>query len=216
MNIEDMPLRERKHIKTKIELAKTFAEMLKTTRINDISIKKVCKKVEVSEATFYNYFPAKKNVMSYIVRLFMFKTIWLNEKDFNNKSILKNINSIFQCMAAENGNSHIIHEVEAFFISERISRDVKKLTNAELMVAFPECEGIEQVNIGGIKEYLRKLIKMAIKYKELPSKTNVENTLIALATILVGTSIALDYHRVSEMGKYFEIQLNLLWKGLNV
>ena len=40
--------------------------------------------------------------------------------------------------------------------------------------------------------------------------------LIVAIPILVGTSIALDYHRVSEMGKYFEIQLNLLWKGLNV
>jgi AcrR family transcriptional regulator len=214
MKIDDLSLREKKHVKTKIELAKAFAKMLETTRINDISIKEVCRQVEVSEATFYNYFPAKKDIMSYIVRLFMFKIIWLNEKNFDHKNILKNINDVFQHMARENKDSHIIYEVEAFFLGERISRDVKKLSTAELQVAFPECGQIEQVDIRGIEEYLRKLVKMAIEHKELPSKINIDDTIIALATILVGTPIALDFNKIARMGEYFEKQLNLLWKGL--
>ncbi|NLE65671.1 MAG: TetR/AcrR family transcriptional regulator, partial [Elusimicrobia bacterium] len=58
-------LREKKFVKTKVSLMQEFMKRLKSTRFSEISIKEVCETVEVSESTFYNYFPQKVDVVCY-------------------------------------------------------------------------------------------------------------------------------------------------------
>jgi len=78
---QDYSLREKKFVKTKVSLMQAFMSRLKTTRFANISIKEVCESVEVSEGTFYNYFPQKVDVVYYYKSLVSVKIAWeINRK----------------------------------------------------------------------------------------------------------------------------------------
>jgi len=76
MNKNNYSLREKKYAKTKVALANAFIKQLKNTRFSDISIKEICEKVEVSEGTFYNYFPHKIDIACYFNKFTILKLIW--------------------------------------------------------------------------------------------------------------------------------------------
>jgi len=59
MKEKEYPLREKKHARTKITIMAAFIKCLEKTRFEDISIRQICKSVEVSEGTFFNYFPRR-------------------------------------------------------------------------------------------------------------------------------------------------------------
>ena len=76
MTKREYSLREKKHARTKIALMSSFIERLRNSRFEDISIRDVCKSAEISEGTFFNYFPEKIDVITYYVNLMTMKVIW--------------------------------------------------------------------------------------------------------------------------------------------
>ena len=73
--IEQYPLRERKHAQTKVDLGKAFFNELCKTGFYNVSIKKVCQIANVSEGTFFNYFPQKVDILCYALRMSALQTI---------------------------------------------------------------------------------------------------------------------------------------------
>ena len=88
---KDFTLREKKYAKTKISLSREFVNRMKSTRLSDISIKEVCRKVEGSEGTFYKYYPHKTASVNYSNKFKMIRLMWELE---NNKDHLDSIEMI--------------------------------------------------------------------------------------------------------------------------
>ncbi len=65
MDMAEYSLREIKHARTKIALMKAFIEHLRHSSFEDISVKDACKRAEISEGTFFNYFPGKIDYLLY-------------------------------------------------------------------------------------------------------------------------------------------------------
>ena len=81
MRLKEYSLRERKHARTKIAIMNAFIERLEKTRFDDISIRQICKSVEVSEGTFFNYFPEKIDIINYYMNLMFLKVVARARKD---------------------------------------------------------------------------------------------------------------------------------------
>ena len=85
----------------------------------------------------------------------------------------------------------------------------------EKKFAFPDCDGIEQIEADPmLRGFFGLMIGQAAATGVLPKKTNREEAVVALDTILVGVPLALTPEHFSKLGKMFQLQLALLWKAL--
>ena len=75
-------LREKKKAKQKIGIMKALVKSLETNNLNAIKIEELCKSLEISKVTFFNYFKSKEEVLYYFIYQWNFKiqhSIFLNK-----------------------------------------------------------------------------------------------------------------------------------------
>lgn len=63
-SLAQLSLREKKYAKTKLALLDAATERIGEKTFDAISVKELCEQAEVSEATFFNYFPKKQDLLS--------------------------------------------------------------------------------------------------------------------------------------------------------
>jgi hypothetical protein len=90
------------------------------------------------------------------------------------------------------------------------------ISDSEKHFAFPDYKEIEDIPVVFIDAFLEKCLKEAVKNGELPKKTNVDDVLVSLLTILGGTLLATKFTNIKSQAYHYMRQLNLLWKGLGV
>ena len=69
-------LRERKFAKTRLALAEAASLHLEAAPLENLSVKSLCERVQISEATFLNYFPKKEDLVIYLDRLWTLELNW--------------------------------------------------------------------------------------------------------------------------------------------
>jgi len=208
-------LREKKFAKTKIGLMHEFMSRLQTTPFSEIPIKEVCDKLEVSEGTFYNYFPHKVDLVSYFHKLTTLKITW--EVD-NSKEKLNNIEMIehaFSAVADEIQEPFLFYEIVSLYASQHSKPDKRKdISAAEKIYAFPDYPGIEKIKVMALEDYFARIIRKAQQEKELSSDVPADDIVYSLIAILVGIPLAIDMGDFGKLKKLYKTQLSLLWRGL--
>jgi len=207
-------LREKKHAQTKLAIMSAFIGRLKNTRFDNISIREVCENVEVSEGTFFNYFPEKIDIINYYMHLVVLKTAWEAKKINSRGKYLDLIDKSFETLSEEFTNPNLIYEIISIMIVQKDRPKKITIPDIEKCYAFPECEGIEAIPTLFIDDFYRDCLKNALKNGELPPKTNLNDVLISLEAILGGTMVAVKLEKSSNLSYHLKRQLLLLWKGL--
>jgi AcrR family transcriptional regulator len=210
------PLRERKHAKTKIALVNAFIEKLKTTRFADISIKEICQSVEVSEGTFYNYFPQKFDVINYFQLLHILKIEWETNQRKDKFGPLELIDLAFDSMAETISQPYLFFEIVSVFTSEHIKPPKGTLTSVEKVYAFPNCNGIEDTSLESLDDFFRRHLREAKKQGEIDKNIDIEDVFIVLKTILIGVPLAIEIEDFGKLAKIYKRQLGLLKKSFAV
>lgn len=207
-------LREKKHARTKLAIMRAFIERLKNSRYDNISIREVCENVEVSEGTFFNYFPEKIDIINYYMHLVVLKTAWKSKKINSRGRYLDLIDKSFETLAEEFTNPNLIYEMISIMVVQKDRPKKITILDIEKCYAFPGCEGIEAIPTLFIDDFYRDCLKNALKNGELPPKTNLDDVLISLEAILGGTMMAVKLEKSSNLSYHLKRQLSLLWKGL--
>ncbi len=214
---EKYSLREKKYAKTKIALARAFLERLKSTRFADISIKEVCSAVEVSEGTFYNYFPNKIELVRYFKKLTFLKVTWEVEKKEQQVEPLKMIEYAFDLIAIEIGPPFLFYETISLFTAERTKpSEGQALSDAEKYFAFPEYNDIEKVKIVNIENLFSELINKGQQKGIISKEIKTSDILINLMTILIGVPLTIEIEDFDKINKLYRNQLALLWKAVKI
>jgi AcrR family transcriptional regulator len=208
-----VPLRERKHAKTKVALTMAFVERLKSARLEDISIKAVCDSIDVSEGTFYNYFPAKIDLIYYYQQLTLLKIMWETERRAKDDSPLHRIDVFFDVLAKEINHPYLLYELISILVGQKVKPTHMDITSAERLYAFPKSKGIEDISTMSVEDFLRKNLKEAAQQGELPPGVNLNDTIIFLLTTIVGVPLAISYENFDTLGPQYKKQLSFLWKG---
>ncbi|MBN1254851.1 MAG: TetR/AcrR family transcriptional regulator [Deltaproteobacteria bacterium] len=214
MEEQHFPLRERKHAKTKVALTMAFVERLKSARLDDISIKEVCDSVEVSEATFFNYFPTKIDLVYYYQQLAFLKIIWDTQQRAKKDSPLHCIDVMFDVLVQQIKHPYLLYELISIFVGQKVKPKLIDIPLAERLYAFPDCKGIEDVPLFLLEDFLHENLMKAIKEGELPKEVDCNYVLICLMAIIVGVPLAISYENFNALGSYYKQQLSFLWKGL--
>lgn len=215
MRIKDYSLRQRKHAKTKIAIMKAFIQSMEKTQFELISVRQICESIDISEGTFFNYFPQKINIIYYYVRLMTLRVIWKAQRQACEGTRLDLINAVFQGVAEEASKINITHRLVAVLGTHQGERPSENIvSDLEKKLVFPHCPGIDHIRPVLIDDFLKKCLKEAREQGELPKNTDLNDAVIFLLAILAGTLMAAPLGSVKDYKHYYTRQLQAVWKGL--
>jgi len=211
---QNLSLREKKAAKTKLALVNEFINRLSTTGFGDISIKEVCASVEVSEGTFYNYFPQKVDLIKFYHQLNTIKIIWLvkNKKDSHN--ILNMFILFFDILAEEMPHENLFFELMSIYTGEKIECEAHEVTLAEKLLAYPDCPGIEAVPVVTFEGFLFDGIQKAISEGVLKTEYSGEDIVVGLMSIILGIPVALENFDAESLKQNYRKHAEIFLKGI--
>ncbi len=220
MGLQDIPLRERKMAQTKIELLKAMLAKTGTKKLEDISVKELCESAVVSEATFFNYFSKKSDLLIYFIHLWCLEVIYLSDQKYGDSSGLKKIEMIFELTGSLKtiGNQRIMMEIIAFqaLNTEPICIDLASVSQAERLLMFPQYPGIDAVSIQKFEDIFFINLKRAMELGELPDDINMMDVLAALGANFYGLPLIVHNQGPQVVTYLYKKMLENVWKALRV
>ncbi|PJZ80814.1 TetR/AcrR family transcriptional regulator [Leptospira meyeri] len=212
-NLRQFPLKERKFAKTRTNLTFAFLTELETKTFEEIKIKDLCQMAEVSEPTFYNYFPEKGDLILHYIQIWSLQvSVFVQEKKLS-ESGFGILSALFRYTAKESKkNPRILLEIISFQAKTKKSVQVHRLTSAERVLLFPDISGIESLVADGIEGIIQKAITLAAKNGELPESTNWKSFSLSIASCFFGIPI-LAFQLNQNLEKLWLDSLQYLWLG---
>ncbi|MDD5492523.1 MAG: TetR/AcrR family transcriptional regulator [bacterium] len=216
MNQDKYSLRERKHAKTKLSLMHAFIERLKTQRFEEINISRFCADMDVSEGTFFNYFPCKIDLIHYFIALTSTHVVWKTYHQSDQRYYLNLIDNVFDNFAEEINDPNLIYEILSAVIGQKQVPQMLKVTQAEKYFAFPACEGIENIPTPAIlfEDFFNEVLGKAAKNRELPGTTNIHDAVLFLKTLMTGLPLAFKTKDFKSLKSDQKKILRIFWKAL--
>jgi len=213
--LKTIPLRERKFALTRLALRDAMLERIQTVPFDAISVKELCEAVQISEGTFYNYFPEKSDLLIYFIQL------WSIEVFAHARSIGKSgfdlIEAVFEYTARQirtNRSAAIMLEIIAHQATLRKHPQIKEITAAERIIAFPQFEDTLDLPANGLSDILETAIEQAIRKKEISRSVDTDGVIALLASLFFGMPIVLRSEGIAALETCWSYGLRILKQGL--
>jgi len=198
-----LSLREKKYATQKLKILDTFDEKLKTKVLADISVKEICKELEISEMTFFNYFGSKKEVLVYYIELWSLEM----QELIKDAKPIEAIYLIFEQTAKTiEKNPNLFMEIVASMALQGMAKKEISIGKAERILRFGKDVPYE---VGGFPDIVMPLIeKLSISKEErFFVYTSLFNTLFA-------TPLLMKCDNFKELNSHYTEQLDAILKGL--
>lgn len=207
-------LRETKFAKTRLALARALGSALETAGFEEVPVKSLCQVAEVSEATFFNYFPSKSALLEYLVQLWILELNWAL-RSAEASSALGRVQTLFgRCALTCRERPGFMKAVIAWLSAGGNSSTERTPGPLERTLAFPAHPGIEGMNLRSIDRLLAVQVEQAIRQGELPDNIPVPMVIGGLLALLFGVPLALLSHDPGRIGTFYQQQLHIFWAGL--
>jgi AcrR family transcriptional regulator len=208
-------LRQRKFARTRLGLARVLADALGSEGFEEIPVKRLCRAAEVSEATFFNYFPRKQDLMTYLAHLWVLELGWHVQRAKGEAQGLVVVDKLFAEVARTcERRPGVLAELLAWIARGGALNNGLEVSELEKQLAFPELQGVEAIPIKGIDAWLLPNLEAAIARGDLPENTLMPLLLNALLSVLFGvplTLLAVDPARIAPV---YRQQLALVLAGV--
>ncbi len=206
-------LRQRKFVRTRLAVAEATLAALQRQSLDAVPVRQLCREAEISEATFFNYFPRKQELLAYLAQLWLLELGW--HARAAGGSGLGAIEALFAHTARRCiDRTALMRELVAWLARGGQLDGGQPLQDIEKRLAFPELAGIEQVQVRGIDALLDEQLVAAVRRGELPDNTLMPALLVELLAILFGIPLVLlssDPRRIALM---YQQQLQITWAGV--
>lgn len=204
-------LRERKHARTKLALLDAFVAAMEQKPIEEIAVRELCATVPVSEATFFNYFRGKADLVTYFVQLWSLDHAWHATRTLEREGALAALHEIF-ARTATTVREHPRVMAEVLAAQARYEGPVvaHEIGLAERRERFAELGGIDALPALGLDSLLPWLLEEAVRRGELSEEAPRELLFLTLAAVFFGTPIALLRVHPEAVGEAWSAQLELL------
>jgi AcrR family transcriptional regulator len=208
-------LRQRKFAKTRLALAEAVTHHLEAAPFETLSVKALTERVQISEATFFNYFPKKEDLIVYLDRLWTLELNWYGRQAAQQGKGLAVIESLFRYTAIQiQKKPGLMAEIIAHEALTRARREGPEITPAERLMAFSDLDGIEELSDESLEGLLRSSLESAIQQGDLPANTAISAAMVGLVSIFYGVPLAIQHTNASAIGAMYRQQLAILWGGL--
>ena len=213
--LKKIPLRERKFARTRLALADVTTQHLNSAPLDSLSVKSLCERVQISEATFFNYFPRKDDLVAYLDKLWTVELSWYGNQAAAQHQGLAVIEALFRYTAIQvQKKPGLMGEIIAYEARDREHAPRPEITRAERLMAFPDLDEIENIEVDNLEILLKTALEQAIRQCELPVNTLIPAAMIGLVSIFYGVPLAIQHSNPASIGPMYRQQLELLWAGL--
>lgn len=208
-------LRQRKFARTRLALARVLADSLGKESFEEIPVKRLCRAAEVSEATFFNYFPRKQDLMTYLAHLWVLELGWHVQRARRDAQGLAVVDKLYAEVARTcERRPGVLAELLAWIARGGALNNALDVSDLEKQLAFPDLPGIEATPIKGIDAWLLPNLEAAIAQGDLPDNTLVPLVLNALLSVLFGVPLTLLGVDPARIASVYRQQLALLLAGV--
>ncbi len=208
-------LRQRKFARTRLNLARVLADALGQQSFDEVSVKKLCRSAEVSEATFFNYFPRKQDLLSYLVHLWILELGWHVHKVSADVRGLAVVDALFSEVARTcESRPGVLAEMLAWIARGGSLNSQIQIGELEKQLAYPDLDGIASIPVKGIDTLLAPSLQVAINTGELPENTLIPMLLSCLLSVLFGVPLTLLASDPARIGTAYRQQLVVVLAGI--
>ncbi len=214
--LRELPLRDRKYARNKLNLLLAAFEQLKDRRFEEISVKALCEEVQVSEATFFNYFPKKNDLLLYFAQLWSIEVGW-HARRVAAESGLAALEAIFEHMAGKaEEHPRAVSELIVFKARLQSYPEPREVTLAERLTAFPDLPGVENMPSHWLDSILMENLQRAKELGELAESVDLDMVVISLLSLYFGVPLVTALIAPGDIHAMYRQQLDLLWAALGV
>jgi len=207
-------LRQKKFARTRLALATALSNALVEQTLNGISVRELCREAEVSEATFFNYFPGKQDLTAYLAQLWLLELGWQAATAARTGPGLPAIQQLYAHSARSCTRSPgLMRELIAWLAHGGSLDAMLELGTFERKLAFPGLDAIETTQLKGIDALIVPQLETAIRQGELPDNTLIPTLLSLLLAILFGVPLTLLSRHPGRIADLYQQQLQLVWSG---
>jgi AcrR family transcriptional regulator len=211
----DLPLRPRKRALTRKRLCDALVSHLATRPIEDVSVAELCADAGVSQGTFFNYFPAKGDLLTHFIRLWSLRVaVVARQAEASHASALSAIEAIFASTAADSLQApNLMLEIIAHQARMPAELSLEPIEEAERLLLLPDEPDPMSLPDTGLGGLLPPLITKAVRAGELPPHTDVQLLTLTLAGVFFGAPLVLGRTAPEAIGPMWQQQLRLVWAG---
>ncbi len=214
-NTPRFSLRERKFARTRLALAEIVTHHLENAPLDSLSVKVLCERAQISEATFFNYFPRKDDLVAYLDKLWSLELNWYGRQAAAQQQGLTVIEALFRYNAIQvQKKPGLMGEIIAYEARDREHAPRPAITAAERALAFSDLPGIVEFEDESLEVVLRAALQQAIDRGELPANTLQPAAMVGLVSIFTGVPLAIMHSNPANIGPMYRQQLEILWSGL--
>lgn len=212
------PLKERKYAKTKLTILQCFLKQLETRSIEEITIKELASLAEVSEPTFYNYYPEKADLIITFIQVWSLQVsihlLNIQKHTSSKVSGYQILESLLRFTAKQTKkNPKLLLEVISFQTKTKSKSKSKKLSEAEKVLLFPHSIETNKFSILGIDGWIQESIRLAIAGGEISPKANIKKISYAIGSIFFGAPI-FAYQTHENLERVWIDALDCIWRGI--
>jgi AcrR family transcriptional regulator len=208
-------LRIRKFARTRLTLARALADALAEQSLEDVPVRALCRQAEVSEATFFNYFPRKQDLMAYLAQLWLLELGWHAQNSRSGAEGLAVIDYLFaQAARSCEGTPGVFRELLVWIARGGNLAQSVEFSDVEKQLAFPSLEGIDRTPVKGVDRWLAVHLEAAVARGDLPPNALIPSLLASLLSILLGVPLLLLSTDPKKVAGVYRQQLAVLWAGV--
>lgn len=211
LKLENIPLRERKYAINKLAVVDAAVTLLKEKTFAEIMVKELCSKVMISEATFFNYFSKKSDLLLYISSLWMIELALYSSVKIGEESGIKLIEAVFDHTADKiKQQPRLMSEMFFFKAGLETLPEPPDITIAERLLAFPDFDEATDIPVTRLDTMLMDHLKLAVIRKELPVSINLKAVATSLLSAYYGVPLFAGRISPKNIKNTYKQQVSLL------
>lgn len=215
---ENITLREKKYAKTKKDILDSYSRVLKRNKGEEASVKETCILAEISEQTFFNYFPKKEDLMHYYAKLWSLDIVYHSDIAKKRSCNLEAIKDIFNRSANVyyRKNPYLIFELLKINSNSTIYNNLKnkKITLAEKEIFFPKFDGIEDFEAElDFCNIIKPFVFQAAKNDEIRKDNKINEVVLFLRSLFFGGAMSTG-NNTDDLVKIYKKQLDIYLRTL--
>lgn len=214
--LSDIQHRHKKQAKTKLALLAALVDKLAAgERYDGVRIRDLCAAADISEGSFFNYFPAKEALLVYFVQIWSLEVGWYAREMLAKGDPLAAIEEIFARTAAMvEKNPHIMAEIIAFQARSSGAIEPAEVGIAERLLAHPDLPGVDELPARGLDAILPELLAEAKRSGEIPAEVDERLVYVTLLSIFFGAPVVLRGCVPETLGATWKAQLAFIWRSI--
>lgn len=210
-----LPLRERKFAHTKLALLDAALARLPSKPFAEITVKDLCAEVEVSEPTFFNYFPTRNHLLVYFVELWSLAVQLQILRLGREAGAIRAVDLAFEITGREIGKRpQVMFEIISWKVLTPQTESWPEVTRAERLLRFPAAPEVLDLRVASVGDIVERHVRLARKRGELPSNVDVALARTCLVAMFYGIPLALGLEKHTSVVSTYRSALAQFWQGL--